>query len=93
MSILIIFASQFLCVFLLGIQSLMVRDSNLYGAAMGSLMIGISQFYIFSIIGGLSASDIGNYSWWAFILAGPFAIMVSIKTHPLIVKLFSKGKK
>lgn len=93
MSILIIFLSQFLCVFLLGIQSLMVRDSNLQGAAMGSLMIGISQFYIFSIIGGLSADDIGSYSWLAFILAGPIAIVISIKAHPLILKLFKRGEK
>lgn len=93
MSVLVIFLCQFLCVFLLGIQSLMVRDSNCYGAAMGSLLIGVSQFYIFSIIGGLSASDIGSYNWLAFILAGPLAIVVSIKTHPLIVKAFSKDKK
>ena len=93
MSVVIIFLSQFLCVFLLGIQSLMVRDSNCYGAAVGSLMIGVSQFYIFSIIGGLSASDIGNYNWWAFILAGPLAIVVSIKMHPLIIKQFSRGAK
>ena len=93
MSILIIFLSQFLCVFLLGIQSLMVRDSNCYGAAMGSLMIGISQFYIFSIIGGLGVEDIGGLKWFAFIFAGPLAIVISIKTHPLILKLFGRGAK
>ena len=92
MNELIIFCSQFLCVFLLGIQSLMVRDSNCTGAAIGSLLIGVSQFYIFSVIGGLSVSDIGSTSFISFILAGPIAIVVSIKTHPLIVKTF-KGKK
>ena len=66
----------------------MVRDSNCYGAAVGSLLIGISQFYIFSVIGGLSASDIGSSSFIAFVIAGPIAIVVSIKTHPLINSLF-----
>jgi hypothetical protein len=68
----------------------MVRDANCYGAAIGSLLIGISQFYIFSVIGGLSISDIGNSSFLSFIAAGPIAIVVSIKTHPFIVKLFTK---
>ena len=90
---LIIFTSQFIVVFLLGIQSLMVRDSNIYGAAVGSLLIGISQFYIFAIIGGLSAADIGNLKWLAFISAGPIAIVVSIKAHPLIVKIFKRKQK
>jgi hypothetical protein len=94
MSELIIFLAQFICVFLLGIQSLMVRDSNCIGAASGSLMIGISQFYIFSIIGGLSGADIGAGDWWAFILAGPVAIVISIKTHPYISKhIFKRGSK
>jgi hypothetical protein len=66
----------------------MVRDSNCYGAAVGSLLIGISQFYIFSVIGGLSASDIGSSSFIAFVTAGPIAIVVSIKTHPFINTLF-----
>lgn len=94
MSELIIFSAQFLCVYLLGIQSLMVRDSNCSGAALGSLMIGMSQFYIFAIIGGLSATDIGAGDWWAFILAGPVAIVTSIKTHPYINKhVFKRGDK
>ena len=92
MNELIIFCSQFLCVFLLGIQSLMVRDSNCYGAATGSLLIGISQFYIFSVIGGLSASDIGSLNFIAFVVAGPIAIITSIKTHPLIASIFKKKK-
>jgi hypothetical protein len=64
----------------------MVRDSNCQGAAIGSLLIGVSQFYIFSIIGGLSIADIGTSSFWSFILAGPVAIVTSIKTHPYISK-------
>jgi len=90
---LIIFTIQFIVVFLLGIQSLMVRDSNIYGAAVVSLFIGVSQFYIFAIIGGLSADDIGNLKWLVFILAGPIAIVFSIKTHPSIAKLFKRKQK
>jgi hypothetical protein len=70
----------------------MVRDANCCGAASGSFLIGISQFYIFSIIGGLTANDINTLSWWAFILAGPSAIVISIKTHPLLNKYIFKRK-
>lgn len=93
MSELIIFLSQFACVYLLGVQSLMVRDANCTGAAMGSIMIGVSQFYIFAIIGGLSSADIGNGDWWAFILAGPIAIVTSIKTHPMINKIVFRRRQ
>ena len=87
-----IFICQFICVYMLGVQSLMVRDANCQGAAMGSFLIGISQFYIFGIIGGLSADDINTLPFWAFILAGPSAIVNSIKTHPLLNEYVFKRK-
>jgi hypothetical protein len=86
MEALIIFISQFAVVFLLGIQSLMVRDSHCVGAAVGSLFIGVSQFFVFSIVGGLSATDMVTAQGLSFLLAGPLAIVASIKTHPYMVK-------
>jgi hypothetical protein len=92
MSELMVFISQFLVVFLLGVQSLMVRDSNCLGAAFGSVLIGVSQFYIFSIIGGMGPSDIGTIKFFAFVSAGPCAIVASIKLHPHINRLIFNRK-
>lgn len=93
MTALIIFISQVAVVFLLGIQSQMVRDANCAGAAFGSVFIGISQFFVFSIVGGLNASDMLTPEGMAFMLAGPVGIVASIKTHPYMVKHVFKGSK
>ncbi|MBJ2129079.1 hypothetical protein JC525_09030 [Alteromonas sp. IB21] len=93
MSALVIFISQFSVVFLLGIQSQMVRDANCIGAAVGSVLIGFSQFFVFSIIGGLAAGDMFTPEGIAFMTSGPLAIVASIKTHPYMVKHVFKGRK
>lgn len=93
MSALVIFISQFSVVFLLGIQSQMVRDANCIGAAVGSVLIGVSQFFVFSIIGGLAAGDMLTAEGLAFMTSGPLAIVASIKTHPYMVKHVFKGRK
>lgn len=93
MSALIIFVSQFAVVFLLGIQSQMVRDANCIGAAVGSLLIGFSQFFVFSIIGGLAAGDMLTAEGVAFMTSGPLAIVASIKTHPYMVTHIFKERK
>lgn len=89
----IIFVSQFAVVFLLGIQSQMVRDANCTGAAVGSLLIGGSQFFVLSIIGGLSAGDMLTQEGIAFMVSGPLAIVASIKTHPYMVKHIFRGRR
>lgn len=93
MGALIIFISQFAVVFLLGIQSQMVRDANCLGAAVGSLLIGFSQFFVLSIIGGLAAGDMLSAEGIAFMTSGPLAIVASIKTHPYMVKHIFKERK
>lgn len=89
----IIFISQFAVVYLLGIQSLMVRDANCVGAAAGAIFIAISQFCVFSIIGSFAASDLLTLNGLAFLCAAPVAIVASIKTHPYMVKHVFKGRK
>lgn len=90
--LLIIFFAQFLCVYLLGLQSLMVRDANCTGAAIGSFLIGTAQFFNYALIGKLDLTDLFSATWWLFIVAGPVAIVISIKTHPLINKyVFKRG--
>lgn len=86
-----IFISQFLTIYLLGMQSLMVRDNHYLGAFLGSLLIGICQFYIYNITNtfGLLSID-----WFVFIIAGPVAIISAMKTHPIIMlKVFKRKVK
>lgn len=82
-----IFLSQFLTVYLLGMQSLMVRDNHYLGAFIGSLLIGICQFYIYTTA---DSFDLLSIHWFMFIFAGPFAIVLAMKTHPIIMKLVFK---
>lgn len=92
MELFLIFISQFLCVFLLGFQSLMVRDHNIYGAMFGSTLIGTSQFFIFSIIGSLGPDKFGSIESVAFVLAGPLGIassMVAYKRLKLMKEIYS----
>jgi hypothetical protein len=77
---------------MLGLQSLMVRDDNRIGAASGSLMIGISQFYLLAVIGSMGIDSIGTLDWISFILAGPIGIVCSMSAHPYIVKTVTKFK-
>lgn len=83
----LIFLSQFLTIYLLGMQSLMVRDNNYLGAALGSLLIGVCQFYIYNVTGSFSMFSL---DWGIFILAGPIAIVSAMKTHPLLLKLMKR---
>ncbi len=89
----LIFTCQFITIFLLGIQSLMVRDNNKTGAATGSLMIGVSQFYLLTVIGSMGVDAIGTFDWVAFILAGPIAIVFSMIAHPYISKKLNEWNK
>ena len=84
----LIFISQFLTIYLLGMQSLMVRDNNYLGAFIGSLLIGACQYYIYNITGSFSMLSL---DWFIFIIAGPIAIISAMKTHPLLLKLMKRG--
>lgn len=81
-----IFINQFLVIYMLGLQSLMVRDGNIVGAMAGSLAIGIGSFYLYGAIGQLGPEAIGTSMFYAFIVAGPLAIATAMKTHPLLQK-------
>ena len=87
---LMIFSAQFVTVFLLGIQSLMVRDTNYLGAALGAFLIGITQFFLFGTIGQLGADDVMHLRWWSFITAGPMAICLSMALHPHIKRIIGR---
>ena len=87
MESLIVYLAQFSTVYLLGVQSLMVRDHNYVGAFLGSLFIGICQFYIYNVTDTISML---SFNWYVFILAGPMAIMLAMRTQPCLVRLIHK---
>jgi hypothetical protein len=93
MEIFILFVGQFLMIYVLGLQSLMVRDNNYIGAAIGSTLIGISQFYLTSLISSMGLESIGTVAWYVFVVAGPLAIVASMKTHPFIAQLTKRKDK
>tara|TARA_R110002167_G_C12311787_1_gene618212 strand:+ start:136 stop:384 length:249 start_codon:yes stop_codon:yes gene_type:complete len=78
---------------MLGMQSLMVRDSNYIGAMLNSFMIGTAQFYLLSVISEMGLESIGTSFWYAYIIAGPLGIAASIKTHSYISKIILLTKK
>lgn len=86
----LIFISQFLTIFLLGLQSLMVRDHIYTGAFIGSLLIGMCQFYIYNVT---QTIDVYTTHWFVFIFSGPFAIVSSMWSHPRLMKhIFRRNK-
>lgn len=87
---LLIFLSQFMTIYLLGLQSLMVRDHIYIGAFIGSLLIGVCQFYIYNVTQNI---EIGSTFWYLFIFAGPFGITSSMWSHPRISKYIFRRNK
>lgn len=85
MNHLYLFVSQFAVVFLLGLQSLSVRDSRYAMAAIGSLALGICQVFQWKTMPDASTSEA-----LVWLTAGPIAIVSSMKVHPKLVKYFRR---
>lgn len=85
-----IFLAQFVTVYLLGVQSLNVRDGNYVGAALTSVALGCSGYYLAAAVGKLPADAWFSAPWWAYIAAGPVAICSAIKTHPHLSRVLRK---
>jgi hypothetical protein len=68
----------------------MVRDHNYIGAAIGSTLIGISQFYIYKVVQSI---EVGTLVWLSFIVAGPMAIVTAMKFHSYVSNLLKSFKK
>ena len=85
MTELTLFASTFVLVFALGMQSLNVNNGHYIAAAFTSFAIGSGQMVLFKLAPHANWSEIA-----AFLLGGPFGIMASMWAHP---KLISRVKK
>jgi hypothetical protein len=73
---LLLFASTFFLVFLLGFQSLNVNGGHYRAAFLSSFGIGLSQLALYKLVPGAGFSEIA-----AYILGGPFGIVFSMWTH------------
>jgi len=84
----LVFVSQYLLILLLGLQSLNVRDGRVFLAAITSLLLGITGFYVTAQIA--IVKEALTSVWWFYIFAGPLGIMTSIKLHPKLIKWLHK---
>ena len=76
MNALLIFASTFILVFALGFQSLNVNSGHYKAAFSTSFAIGLSNLILFKTVPQAGLVEIG-----AYLMAGPFAIVLSMYVH------------
>lgn len=79
-----LFASTYLLVFFLGLQSLNVNGGHYLAAFITSLGIGISNLVLFKLAPGASGVELV-----AFLSGGPFGIISSMWAHKKIRLLVS----
>jgi len=80
----LVFAAQFIYVLVMGLQSLAVNNGRYMQAAIQSFALGSVGITITTEI--VRRGDIGGPTWWAYVVAGPAGITVSMW-------LFNRGKK
>lgn len=71
-----LFASTFITVFALGLQSLNVNGNHYLAAFLTSFVIGGSQFWLYKI---MPSADLPQVA--AYLLGGPFGIVASMWFH------------
>lgn len=76
MSILALFASAFVLVFFLGLQSQVVRDGHYVAAFFNSFAIGACNLVMLKLAPNAGPAEIA-----AFLSGGPIAIVCSMKFH------------
>lgn len=86
----LIFVAQFSMIFLLGVQQLNVRDGHYIGAAITSLLLGVTGFTITSIVGKLQLEDLLRPIGVTFLVAGPIGITAAMYSHDWLVKQFRR---
>ncbi len=87
MTELTLFASTFVLVFALGLQSLNVNNGHHIAAAVTSFAIGAMQMILFKLAPNASPGEIA-----AFLLGGPFGITASMWFHPHLVRIIKRSK-
>lgn len=81
-----VFMSQFLMVFLLGLQTINVAHANILLAMITSLLLGICGFFTYSRIAECRTPY--TKVWYNYIFAGPCGITASILLQPYLESIF-----
>ncbi len=87
MTELTLFASTFVLVFALGLQSLNVNNGHYIAAALTSFVIGAGQMILYKLAPHASWSEIACY-----LMGGPFGITCSMWAHPRLAKVLKREK-
>ena len=83
-----LFASTYVLVFALGLQSLNVNNGHYYLAAMTSMVIGSGQMVLYKLA--------PNADWLAiaaYLAGGPVGITSAMWAHPRLARKLKKGEK
>ena len=86
MNELIIFFSQFLMVFLLGWQQQNVIRGFYFQAAFTSFLLGLSGWATITIVSKFHVNEFLTPVFFAYIVAGPLAIVSAMKLHRMLFK-------
>jgi hypothetical protein len=84
--VLLVFAAQFACVTLFGIQQLNVMGDHKLAAAASSLLIGLLSYHLTATIAMAASEGVFSAAWFGYVAAGPFAIAFSMTIHPRVKK-------
>jgi hypothetical protein len=83
---LVVFVSQFLMVFLLGFQQMNVMRGFYFHAALTSFLLGLSGWATITIVSKFHVTDFLTVLFFAYIVAGPLAIVSAMKLHRTLFK-------
>ena len=87
MTALALFASTFVLVFALGLQSLNVNGGHYRAAFLTSFAIGAANLVLFKL-----TPEAGGIEIAAFLSGGPIGIVCAMRAHPWMRRVFGSGK-
>lgn len=87
MTELTLFASTFMLVFALGLQSLNVNNGHYLLAALTSFVIGSGQMVLYKLAPDATWTQIAVY-----LCGGPVGIVCAMRVHPFLAKISKRGK-
>ena len=76
-----IFVAQYLTIFLLGFQSMNIRDGRKVAAAITSCCLGVSGYLTTGIISQNYSQGMLSWVFFGFLVAGPVGIVSSMFAH------------
>ena len=82
-----LFASTYVLVFALGMQSLNVNGGHYAAAFFTSFCIGASNLVLFKLAPNASGLEIA-----AYLAGGPLGIVSAMRAHPYIVRLYRRRR-